>query len=200
MGQWWGPRKNGNLAEELFKTLQVRNIAVVFKNVDESRLRDPGPQLLAHKKNMAEESDFFKSYDQPGEFSEELRKHLARWLRDHEKGADGTARDDLAAPSSLTAVRPPARPKAPPPVFCYWIEETYRLLEAGAAEIATYSDALFCARKALASSASDLEGAEAKYALGLCQLVFNKPADALATFSEIATDFASSSDTDGPKG
>jgi hypothetical protein len=120
----------------------------------------------------------FKSYDQPGEFSEELRKYLARWLRNHEKGADGTAKDDLAAPSSLklmSAVRPPARPKSPPPVFRYWIEETYRLLEGGAAETATYSDALFCARKALASSASNLEGAEAKYALGLCQLFLTSP-------------------------
>lgn len=64
--RWGSPTGNGtmvgseeewNLAEELFKTLQVRNIAVFFKKVDESRLRDPGPQLkqvLAHKKNMAE--------------------------------------------------------------------------------------------------------------------------------------------------
>ena len=51
MGKWWEPRKKWNLHEELYKTLQVRNVGVFFKNVDERQLRDPGDQLkqvLAH--------------------------------------------------------------------------------------------------------------------------------------------------------
>ncbi len=36
-----------DLAEELFKTLQVRNIAVFFKNVDKHLLQDPGEQFNA---------------------------------------------------------------------------------------------------------------------------------------------------------
>jgi Domain of unknown function (DUF4062) len=73
--RWGSPTGNGTmvgteeewkLAEELYKTGQVRNIAVFFKNVDERQLRDPGPQLkqvLTHKKHMAEGKRYlFKSY------------------------------------------------------------------------------------------------------------------------------------------
>jgi tetratricopeptide (TPR) repeat protein len=74
--------------------------------------------------------------------------------------------------------------------------ETKRLLKAGADDTASYSDALFCARKALACGVADPERAEAKYALGVCQIHLNKPADALATFSEVATKFDMASDND----
>jgi tetratricopeptide (TPR) repeat protein len=125
-------------------------------------------------------------------------KHLARWLRDLEKGADEAAIGDLAVPDPQDHVRcaVPGSARSATPTFRFWIEEAKRLVKAGAAETATYSDALFCARKALASAASDLERADAKYGLGLCQLALNKPADALATFSEIATEFGTASDTD----
>ncbi len=236
--RWGSPTGNGtmvgteeewNLAEKLYILGQVRNIVVFFKNVDERQLRDPGEQLkqvLAHKQKIAEGKRYlFKSYDQPDEFCDELRKHLARWLRDLEKGASGTAitglvraygsmeateGPDVATFSGAvgsgraTADAPTIAPPAPslvasdarPPNFRFWIEETNRLLEAGAAQTATDSDALFCARKALASGASDLERAEAKYVLGVCQFRLNKPADALATFSEIAIELNSASDTD----
>jgi hypothetical protein len=153
--RWGSPTGNGtmvgteeelNLAEELYKTGQVRNIAVFFKKVDESRKRDPGPQLqqvLDFKEKIEKEKRYlFKSYDQPDTFRDELRKHLAQWLRDHEKGADGAAIGDLAAPSIpavTSVVPPPASPEVPPPDFRYWIAEAYRLLEAGTAEAATYT-------------------------------------------------------------
>jgi tetratricopeptide (TPR) repeat protein len=123
---------------------------------------------------------------------------LAQWLRDHEKGMGGDATAGLVAPTGPTitsGAESPAPPEAPPN-FRFWIEEANRLLEAGAAGTATYSDALFCARKALASGASDLERAEAKYVLGLCQSRSNALADALAAFSEIAADFDSATDTE----
>jgi tetratricopeptide (TPR) repeat protein len=224
-----GTEEEWKLAEKLYESGQVRNIAVFFKNVDERQMRDPGPQLkrvLAHKTRIEKQKRYlFKSYDQPDAFREEIRKHLAQWLRDHVKGASGTAiAGFISADGSLAAIEGPdvatfsgavgaglgtagAPTIAPPapslvasdahmPNFRFWIEETKRLLKPGAAETATYSDALFCARKALASGASDLERAEAKYALGDCQIRLNKPADALATFSEIAADFDSASDTD----
>jgi tetratricopeptide (TPR) repeat protein len=236
--RWGSPTGNGTmvgteeewkLAEELYKTLQVRNIAVFFKNVDERQLRDPGEQLkqvLAHKKNMAEGKRYlFKSYDQAGAFCDELRKHLAQWLRDHEKGAGGKATAGLGSAYELmestegpdvarlsgavgsglaTADGPTIASPAPslamsdarPPNFRFWIEETNQLLNADAAETATYSDALFCARKALASGATDLERAEAKFVLGKCQTRLNRPADVLATLSEIATASVSAGDTD----
>lgn len=223
-----GTEEEWNLAEELYKTGQVRNIAVFFKKVDERQLRDQGPQLkqvLAHKKRIEKEKRYlFKSYDQASEFRDELRKHLAKWLRDHEKGAGGTEIKGLvpaygsmevtegpdvatssgavgaglataAAPMVAAPAPSPAVSDARPPNFRFWIEETNRLLEAGAGETEIYSGALFFARKALASGASDLERAEAKYSLGVCQLRLNKPADALATFSEIAAKLDSSSDT-----
>jgi tetratricopeptide (TPR) repeat protein len=228
-GTMVGTEEEWNLAEELYKIGQLRNIAVFFKNVDERQLRDPGEQLkqvLAHKKRIEKEKRYlFKSYDQAGAFGDELRKHLAQWLRDHEKGASGTAITGLVRAYGLmeategtdvatfsgnvgsglttadapTIAPPPPSPvtsDARPPNFRFWIEETNRLLEAGAADTPSYSDALFCARKALASGASDLEQAEAKYFLGLCQSGLNKLADALATFSEIAADFDAASDTE----
>jgi hypothetical protein len=156
--RWGSPTGNGtmvgteeewNLAEELYKTGEVRNIAVFFKNVDERQLRDPGEQLkqvLAHKKNIADGKRYlFKSYDQLDAFRDELRKHLAQWLRDHEKSADRTAKGDFAAPASpkiMSSVPPPAMAEAPPPNFRFWIEETNRLLNTGMAETATYSDTL----------------------------------------------------------
>src|SRR5450759_751501 len=136
--RWGSPTGNGatvgteeewNLAEKLYQEGRVRNIAVFFKKVDERQLRDPGEQLkqvLAHKKDTAKRY-LFKAYDQRDEFCDELRKHLAQWLRDHKKGADGRTIGDLAAsagPKLASSVPPPARPEAPPPVFRFWIEET----------------------------------------------------------------------------
>lgn len=147
-----GTEEEWKLAEKLYKLGQVKKIATFFKNVDMSQVRDPGPQLkrvLAHKKRIEKEKrHLFKRYDQGGAFCDEMRKHLADWLRDHEKGPDGAAIGDFAAPSGpkiISTVSPPASPEAPPPVFRFWIEETKRLLEAGADDTATYSDALFCA-------------------------------------------------------
>jgi tetratricopeptide (TPR) repeat protein len=236
--RWGSPTCNGimvgteeewHLAEELYKSLQVRNILVFFKNVDERQLRDPGEQLkqvLAHKKRIEEEKRYlFKSYDKPDEFCDELRKLLARWLLDHEKGADanttaglgsayelmesteapdvarlsGAVGSDLATADGPTIASPApslARSDSRSPNFRFWIEETNRLLKAGAVETANYSHALFCARKALESGATDLERLEAKFVLGKCQTRLNRPADALATLSEIATTFVSAGDTD----
>jgi tetratricopeptide (TPR) repeat protein len=210
--RWGSPTGNGtmvgteeewNVAEELFKTLQVRNIAVFFKKVDESRLRDPGPQLkqvLAHKKRIEKEKRYlFKSYDQPDTFRDELRKYLAQWPRDHEKGADRAAIGDLATasgPKITSVVPPPATPEAPPPNFRFWIQEVDRLLKTENSELGNYSDALYCVRKALAVATSYLEWAEATNIKGVCQLRLNSLADALASFSEIVTRFEGATDPD----
>jgi len=209
--RWGSPTGNGamvgteeewNVALELYEKGQVRKIGVFFKNVDDRQLRDPGEQLkqvLAHRKRVAEEKrHLFRSYDHHNTFCQELRKHLAQWLRDHEKGVSGTALDDLAkgvGPMLLASRPSEAPPATSPPNFRYWIEEARKLLGAGSAETSDYSDAEFCLRKAFASSASDLERAEANFALGNCQYRLNNLADALATFSELAEDLDCSDET-----
>jgi hypothetical protein len=153
-------------------------------------------QVLAHKKRIEKEKRYlFKSYDQPDMFCDELRKHLAQWLRDHEKGTDGAAIGALAVPSSpkmMSGVPPPAAPEVPPPNFRFWIQEADSLLEAETSETGT----LYCVRKALAVATSDIEWAEATNVRGVCQLRLNSLADALASFSEIATRFEDAADLD----
>lgn len=202
-----GTEEEWNLAEELYKEGKVRNIGVFFKNVDPHQMADPGEQLkqvLAFKKRIEEEKRYlFKPYDRLEDFSEELRRHLARWLLDHEKGAGGAAMGGLAVPAGpkiTSVVSSPAAPEAPPPNFRFWIQEANRLLEAETSETGNYSDALsdtlYCARKALAEATSDLEWAESTNVRGVCQLRLNRLADALASFSEIATRFEGAADPD----
>jgi tetratricopeptide (TPR) repeat protein len=94
----------------------------------------------------------------------------------------------------------PAVPEAPPPNFRFWIQEAKRLLKPETSETGNYSDALsdtlYCARKALAEATSDLEWAEATNVRGVCQLRLDRLADALASFSEIATRFEGAADPD----
>ena len=60
-GTMVGTQEEWNLAEELYNTGQIRNIAVFFKKVDERQFRDPGEQLkqvLMHKKRIEEEKRY----------------------------------------------------------------------------------------------------------------------------------------------
>ncbi|PZR84171.1 MAG: hypothetical protein DLM68_13200 [Hyphomicrobiales bacterium] len=87
------------------------------------------------------------------------------------------SRQRAPAPSHLISPPPPlprsiaasaGTPEAAPPGFRYWIEEFRRLFEAESAGAWNYSDALFCATKALAVAASDIEWAGATDVLGVC--------------------------------
>lgn len=84
--------------------LPLTEIVVFFKAVDARQLSDPGPQLqavLKFKKELEEsKAVLFETFDTPELFGEKLRRHLAKWTRDHE--------------SSMAAQ---AEPKNKPPEF-----------------------------------------------------------------------------------
>lgn len=67
----------------------MREMVVLFKTVDPRQLSDPGPQLSAvldfKKKLEKEKTLLFETFDSTEVFSEKIRKHLAKWTRDHEK-------------------------------------------------------------------------------------------------------------------
>jgi hypothetical protein len=66
-----------------------RQVVVLFKTISGERLRDPGEQLqkvLAFKKKLeADRILLFSTFDTLADFEEKLRRHLAEWLREHER-------------------------------------------------------------------------------------------------------------------
>jgi hypothetical protein len=85
-----GSEEEFGVASECFTKGTMREIVVLFKDVDPSKLRDPGPELtnvrdfrqvLEREKKL-----LFETFDEAGAFREKLRRHLARWVRDHEEG------------------------------------------------------------------------------------------------------------------
>lgn len=147
-----GTEEEWELAEKLYTGTTVRNIALFFKQVDPRQLRDPGDQLkkvLAFKKRIeAGKKYLFKNYSSIDEFCEELEKHLAKWLRDHEVATKGgaTGVSPLAISSAPKAdVTSVVTSPAAGPGFDYWISEAKRLSEAERVEDRNYAGALFCA-------------------------------------------------------
>ena len=69
------------------KSSGMRDIAILFKEVDSRQLSDPGEQLkqvLSFKKNLEIEKKYlYKSYGSLDEFSTVIRSHLALWLDWH---------------------------------------------------------------------------------------------------------------------
>jgi tetratricopeptide (TPR) repeat protein len=67
----------------------MKEIVVFFKAVEPRRLSDPGPQLndvLDFKRSLEQErSLLFETFDIPEAFGEKLRRHIAKWTRDHEQ-------------------------------------------------------------------------------------------------------------------
>jgi tetratricopeptide (TPR) repeat protein len=65
----------------------MKDIVVFFKTVDPRRMSDAGPQLTAvldFKKSLEKDrSLLFETFDTSEAFSEKLRRHVAKWTRDH---------------------------------------------------------------------------------------------------------------------
>lgn len=65
----------------------MRDVVVFFKAVDSRRMSDPGPQLsavLEFKKSLEKERKLlFETFDTPEAFGERLRRHVAKWTREH---------------------------------------------------------------------------------------------------------------------
>jgi tetratricopeptide (TPR) repeat protein len=84
-----GTHEEYEVALECLKSNEkpMKDIVVFFKAVDPRRLSDPGPQLssvLDFKRLLEKErSLLYETFDTPEAFSEKLRKHIAKWTRDH---------------------------------------------------------------------------------------------------------------------
>jgi tetratricopeptide (TPR) repeat protein len=100
---WWGkpPKDSENnyssgTEEEFHVALKclkkdsfpMSQMVLFFKDINPSKLNDPGPQLLqvlAFKKERQDLSDFlWKSFEKPNDFKKIFLQHLGSWLRNHE--------------------------------------------------------------------------------------------------------------------
>ena len=65
----------------------MRDLIVFFKALDHRRMSDPGPQLSAvldFKKSLEKERKLlFETFDTSEAFGEKLRRHVAKWTREH---------------------------------------------------------------------------------------------------------------------
>lgn len=85
-----GTQEEYNIALECLRSANapMREVVVFFKAVDPRRLSDAGPQLSAvldFKRSLEQERALlFETFDVPEAFGEKLRRHIAKWTRDHE--------------------------------------------------------------------------------------------------------------------
>jgi tetratricopeptide (TPR) repeat protein len=90
-----GSEEEFDIARECHKLGTMRQIVILFKDLDPAQQRDPGPQLgkvLKFKEQLeAERSFLFEVFDELPNFEGRLRKHLAGWVRDHEREERGQA-------------------------------------------------------------------------------------------------------------
>ena len=199
-----GTEEEWELTEALYKEAKIRNIALFFKKVAPSQLRDPGDQLkkvLSFKSKIEKEKKYlFTTYARTAEFCEAFEGYLAKWLRDHEGSpSSGLASVNLAAVAPVapsTGAGPAASTPAAAPSFDYWIAEANQLLEAGAGDTRNYSGALFCADKAVEAAGSDIEWARARNLLGTIHFHSNNLTESITAFAEIAERFEDASDSE----
>ncbi len=135
-----GPYSSGSeeeytVALECHGQKSMREIVILFKDVDSERRKDAGPQLrgvLDFKKKLEEEkSFFFESFDNADAFSERLRRHLARWLRTHEGGAGAPQSASASPPVELQQVALEAATRAPEQSSSELVRGAEQLAKAG---------------------------------------------------------------------
>ena len=127
-----GTHEEYSVAMECLKDAQypMRDIVVLFKAVEPRQLSDPGLQLsavLQFKKELEKgKALLFETFDTTESFAERLRRHLAKWTRDHEAGkaANGGS-------GSATAQRRPAiaAPKSSGVDDAFFVSEDAPLVE-----------------------------------------------------------------------
>lgn len=85
-----GTEEEFHVAKECHKLGSMRQILIFFKAIDPHQLSDPGPELnkvLSFKKDLEQRKEYlFHTFDSIENFKTLIRKHLAAWLRDEEKG------------------------------------------------------------------------------------------------------------------
>lgn len=88
-----GTEEEFNLALECMNSphLPMRDILVLFKGVESSRMVDPGPELrkvLRFRASLDAQNDLlYCPFDNAAEFRRLLRRHLLGWIRDFELSA-----------------------------------------------------------------------------------------------------------------
>jgi hypothetical protein len=120
---WWGTPPGGDhpnctsgteeeyrLAMEHVRDPEhsLSEVVVFFKRIEDGqRLRDPGEQLkrvLRFKKELeADRKVLFSTFADVPEFEELLRRHLAKWLREHDRKSTTQVAREAKIPQSYTA-------------------------------------------------------------------------------------------------
>lgn len=138
------------LAEQLYREAKVRNIALFFKDIPESQLRDPGEELkkvLAFKRRIEEGRKYlFRRYAQVEDFRGLLEEQLAGWHDDHRRDGKALSHGESgkSGPVATTASAGTIVSASADPGFAYWISEADRLVEA---EPPNYASILILRRK-----------------------------------------------------
>jgi len=91
-------------------TKSMREIVVLFKALDHSRLTDPGKQLkqvLAFRQHLeASKELLYDTFDDERAFREKLERLLAKWVRDHERKTAGKKPVEITWPVIAAAAVP----------------------------------------------------------------------------------------------
>lgn len=109
-----GTQEEFFVAEACYKDPQhpMRQLTAFFKAVDPRKLSDPGDQLikvLDFKRELESSKRLlFSTFDEVSEFEQQLRRHLAKWVRQHEQGKTGKVVSPLSQPSmeAIQAIMP----------------------------------------------------------------------------------------------
>jgi Domain of unknown function (DUF4062) len=150
-GSTSGTEEEWQLAQSLYAANTIRNICLFFKDVDASKLRDPGPQLLKvidfKNRIKDEKKHLFKCYANQCTFVETLEKYLGKWLRIHR--GEGASPASWATLSSERSIQEPS--------FEYWLRTSQNLREAVEAGFGHAQALVFCTDQAVKAANSDLE-------------------------------------------
>jgi tetratricopeptide (TPR) repeat protein len=196
--RWGSPTGNGTrvgteeeweLVQELYEKKTIRKICLFFKNVDQSKLADPGPQLQQVLKFKGEiEKDkkhLFLTYGDVPSYCTALEKHVASWMRE----IAGTASKELAMLSQPSADEKPTSASENGPSFLFWLEQSRQLSSRDA--VTDMAGARFCAGMALKLAYTDAEWADAENARAIA---LEDPAQSFDSFSAVADRFLNSRD------
>ncbi len=135
-----GTEEEFHLAKKCYRSdrFPMRQVIVLFKAVDPRQLSDPGEQLkkvLEFKQKLEREKElFFGTFDNVESFKEFLRRHLAQWVRDHERGGGKggvVVKAGSESPAGASGMGGLVEPKTSGGEFSKMIEEAKRLADAG---------------------------------------------------------------------
>ncbi|MBP2157723.1 MULTISPECIES: DUF4062 domain-containing protein [Asticcacaulis] len=183
-----GTEEEWELAEQLYETAQIRNIALFFKAVDPGKCADPGEQLtpvLRFRQKIIDSKRYlFRDYQTLEEFADVLDSHLAKWLEMHDAKGNSSALADVP-PSDLP------RLSQADPGFAFWMSEAKKLLppDGNAAEAA-----LIFASRAVAVAKTKLEWAEAEHLHGRALCETGALTEGMAAFTGIVERFSDSNE------